>query len=726
MLVDQTSLSILFKQCRKLVGLAESTEIWRAGPYGHFLTTCDAATLVELRRIWTTYLDTANWSSKQAEHFKRRFIDAMKENSRKMGSSSATAASHSAGPPAIHADEALSSQFNSYWSSGITDDSAQGQKERLTVNPTFAFSIDGDRFAVHHGTDPLSGFHLAEVFASGKFIRPRENIPPHEVVCVAKDQFSRWCTSVSKCLKGSNPLSPTFVIRMFAGDALMFCQALKFCEVTRSPATPYNIAAWRLSSITLDDHYYGRYALSPAPLWFNVIDTSNILDHVGLVNVLVVTVPLLRKMQSATLYTETLLSVGDNPSQAVLEHICGDVPTMALLLGVIPSTFISQFTTRSNAHETLMMMMGKGATPYHERLAWKAIGLGGTTSWAHFDNTPTPPQRLSFPPEELAAFLFGVYLNMFSDKDVTSRFQLLTLSPRTPKELQRAAVPHYTPRSFALLVRLIKTRVHTDWTRAMDLLEEFALTDGSLLLGFRELSCHLHLLGIYTAPWMSIPAVSHLEQMPVLGLFHNWSRTHIPQVVTLVFIVPRDAISGLEPDSMDDSTPALQCEVHSGPVQTQSTVISATFGALHVSGIGEHRTCVVIEDTAHPPWKSKAPLIVTFSVPSTTVMACAPNPAASVGLVLRETPGVNSAIFRTPLGDTEHVYVLARHPVVRTKHKPRHRSRYGHGHQWPMAGKRLGSKHWRLGYALYHTPGRAHSNEQYALCCPVLHHADRS
>lgn len=49
---------------------------------------------------------------------------------------------------------------------------------------------------------------------------------------------------------------------------------------------------------------------------------SSILDHAGLVNVLVVTTLLLRKTPPGTLYTDALLRTGDKTSQAILEHVC--------------------------------------------------------------------------------------------------------------------------------------------------------------------------------------------------------------------------------------------------------------------------------------------------------------------------------------------------------------------------------------------------------------------
>ena len=76
--------------------------------------------------------------------------------------------------------------------------------------------------------------------------------------------------------------------------------------------------------ITRDDisaHWYrGLYQLEPlvldsenyatngkAPLSFNVIDTSNLMDNAGAINVLVATSPLLENSISATLYTESLV-----------------------------------------------------------------------------------------------------------------------------------------------------------------------------------------------------------------------------------------------------------------------------------------------------------------------------------------------------------------------------------------------------------------------------------
>ncbi|KAG6381910.1 hypothetical protein JVT61DRAFT_530 [Boletus reticuloceps] len=606
--IDQASLSVLSEQCRKLITLAESAETWQAGPYGHFLTTCDTATRVALRRVWSTYLDTASFCSKEARRFEQRIVDGMKEMSRNVGSGRTTTAARSAGPLAPHVSEAVSHQFRSYWSAGSTDDSAQGQgrgpKRRLSVNPTFAFSIDGDKFSVHYGTDPLSGFHLAEAFASGKFTRLHENIPPHEVVRVARASFP-------------------------AG-------------VTRSPVTPYNVGAWRLSTITLDDRAYGRNPVSEAPLSFNVIDTSNILDHAGLINVLVVTAPLLYKTPSATLYTEALLRTGDNPSQAILEHLCGDLATMALLLGIIPTTFISQFTTRSNVHEVLTM--SEGATQYHERLSWKVIGF-----------------------EDLAAFLFRVYVHMFPDEDIESRFQLLTLSPeRLRQTLQRCGILHYNRRSFGLLAHFVKTRVQTDWWRAMDMFEDLVMTDRRLMTGqhaYQELCCQLHLLGVYTTEWMSVPALDRLRLEHPGGTaapFRDWTPSRIPQVVTLVLVVPRDAIAPLEPDFKDVGTPELQCDMHDGPRQNWFAVTSATFGSLRVSGTASMAT--------------KAPLIITFSVAASSVIDFARNPMATVALALRANVGVttkfsnrlgfNLTVFRTQLTNAERVFVLARRPVV--------------------------------------------------------------
>ncbi|KAF9228361.1 hypothetical protein BS17DRAFT_773573 [Gyrodon lividus] len=668
LLLDQTSLTLLLAQCRKLVGLAKDTDSWRAGPYSHFLTTCDAATLAELRRFWNMYVETADYTPQQVKQFKSNFLNGMREVSQRHALTMTS--SRSAGPLAVFALQAVVDQFNSFWSSGLTDDGSQSGGKATSVNPTFAFSMARDKFAVHYGTDPVGGFHLA-VPCSSESSTLRDGVVPHNMVCAAKNQFSQWCTSVMKLLKSSSASSPSLILRMFAGDALMFCQVLHYCGVSQSIVTPFDVAAWRSSKIELDGHHYGKSPRSPAPTYFNVIDSSNVLDHIGLVNVLVVTTPLLRRTPSAALYTEALLKKGDNPSKAILEHVCGEISTMSLLLGIVPSTFISRFTTRSNVNESIDLALGQDlGGQYHERLAWKAIG----TYVVGF--TDAQQQFLSFSPDELAAFLFGVYLKMFSDENMANKFAALSLSPAPAlRAFRRSGVLHYTRRSFAQFVHLVKTRIRTDWTKAMRTFEDMVQRDSRLFIGmlyYQELCCHLHLLGVFTSDWMTPHKVREIHGDKKPALFRDW--TEIPQVINVVLVVPRINITRLEEEFSEVGTPIFQCDILAVYRQNCFASISGSFGTLEVVGKGENKTGLIVEDQAGRFGESS--LIVSFSVPSSSVMLSALDSAATAGLTLRGTPAVsakffgklgpNLSMFRAQLMDTKHVHVLAQPPTSST------------------------------------------------------------
>ncbi|KIM64036.1 hypothetical protein SCLCIDRAFT_23889 [Scleroderma citrinum Foug A] len=52
MMLDKGSLSLLIKQCRKLVPLAQDMETWKQGPYAHIVSMCDDATLLDIQRFW--------------------------------------------------------------------------------------------------------------------------------------------------------------------------------------------------------------------------------------------------------------------------------------------------------------------------------------------------------------------------------------------------------------------------------------------------------------------------------------------------------------------------------------------------------------------------------------------------------------------------------------------------------------------------------------------------
>jgi hypothetical protein len=641
--LDEESLSLLIEQCRKLVTLARDLESWNAGPYARFLTACDERTLAELRRFWSLYVATADYTPERRKRFKKNFLDGKKEINDRFAEGFVVSSSRSAGPLLPLAMQAVGEQFSKFWSTGITDDGLHSTEQATFVNPTFAFSLAGEGFAVHYGVDPVAGFHLAEVFATSCDEMP--SVLVQKLVRAARNQFSQWCTSVIKLLRVTSTMSSKFVVRMFAGDALRLCQAfshLNSCGVT---ATPILSSPWRASRIEFEENQYGEGASTPAPTTFNVIDTSNVSDHVGLLNLLVVTIPILSKSPSATLYTEALLSYGDAPSADILERLCGDMQTMSLLLGIVPSAFLSRFTTRSNVHETVMQLFQ--GLQYHEQISWKAIGS---------------EYLMSFAPDQLGRFLFKVYLKMFSDENLARQLQKRASSAR--RVFLEATLVHYNRRSFVQLLNHIKSRVQTDWTRVMEKFDEEVVQDSSLILGsnlYQEMCCHFHLLDIVTFTSMEQSYIRNLRTKTKTTIFRDWES--IPAVVSVVLVIPRSKITAVESELRLAGTPLLQCEIRNASFWNIFMHLSAAYGRLETTGTGQTKTATIVEDNEGD--STSSPLIVSFSSPSSSLLL---SYNATVGFRTRPTPqmcrslSLLEAIFTAPLEDSRHVHILAEPP----------------------------------------------------------------
>lgn len=91
----------------------------------------------------------------------------------------------------------------------------------------------------------------------------------------------------------------------------------------------------------------------PGRVSFDVIDTSNLADHVGIIHMLPATVPLLSCNFLSVLYIETLLLASEDPSNSLSTMLCSDVSTMSLLLGLSPIGHLLGVTTEFTGFEAL-------------------------------------------------------------------------------------------------------------------------------------------------------------------------------------------------------------------------------------------------------------------------------------------------------------------------------------------------------------------------------------
>ena len=653
MMLDKTSLSLLIEQCRKLVPLAKDMETWRQGPYSHIITMCNDTTLFDIQRFWKLWLGTADFNAQQAKRFTVNFQNGLRNAQTSIKDSSVMTSIRSAGPLAPVAIKAATNQFKRFWESGVTDDAIHDMKSAKHANPAFAFSMSGDKVSVHYGTDPILGFHLAENLASlGCTLSDQDTAIAFKMVQAARHQFDTWCKAVIGRIQHSSASPASLVVRMYAGEALAFCQALHSVGSSR-PHTPPFVGPWKRSVVQLDKTAYGLHAPSPAPISFNVIETSNLLDHVGLLNLLTVTVPLLRNSSSSTLYSEALLTSGESAAKGILTYMCGDPSTIALLLGIIPSAYASRFTARSNMSDTFMHAAGDGSKPqYHERLAWKPVDHA-------YAGDPSLKKSIRFAPDQLAKTLFEMYLQMFSDENITKRLAMTR---------QASSILHYTRGSFALLLAHIRNRIQCDWDHVIRTLEALIVRDKTLITGtnfYQELACHLHLAG-FTLPWLSPAKVQEFRAQEHPAIFRDWSI--VPEVVTVALIVPRHAITKVQSDLSSIGTPIFQCETQFGVCHNAFGCASGSFGKLEISGRSEDKTAVFVEDSAGAQGSSS--VVVSFPVLASTLIQTA---SGTVRLTIRSTSysarlveklGLEMGLFKALLTDERHVHILAKAPTT--------------------------------------------------------------
>ncbi len=198
----------------------------------------------------------------------------------------------------------------------------------------------GRQFNLHYGTDPCAAFHLGltltkATYEDGTSSNPGKTV--REVWNACRGQFSRWSTAFHRRLNSSCQRQSKIMIRFAYGDALAFCDGLQLCGTGEYTPTIYS-SMWGGAKFSFHDR--------TMPTSFNVIDTSNLSDHLGLLNVLVATTPLLEVTPYASLNTSSILSYRDHPTQrsAIEERVLLDFPSLSILLGIMPICFSSGVT----------------------------------------------------------------------------------------------------------------------------------------------------------------------------------------------------------------------------------------------------------------------------------------------------------------------------------------------------------------------------------------------
>ncbi|KDQ10028.1 hypothetical protein BOTBODRAFT_147955 [Botryobasidium botryosum FD-172 SS1] len=646
MYLDGDSHLALVEQCKKLIGFSENLQQWDASPYGSFMKMSTEYTLTELRRHWSLYLNMQNLPREQLKAIRHAFVKESQYLKDLFVSSSA----RSSGPLMVNAIQVTAKQFQNYKATGVAFSDPKHIAAATLFNPTFAYSLAGEGCAVHYGTDPLVPFHLAALFGNTK-----GPVSVADAVHAAQTEFSDWCSAFRVSISSTTP-----VIRFFLGEALVVCSALRAFATAGELNLGVPIAPWKTQLIQLNK---AEYVLRSAPITFNVIETSNLSDHLGLLNVLIATAPLLStSTQSSVLYTESLVPRGQEATKELVERLYMDITTIGVLFGLCPVDYLSSFATRSNVHELLAYLAlqeGADTVQFHQVTTWKSPISGDAV--AIRDGALRQP--LIFDPHQLGTLLYDLYQELFA-RDGLAFF---AKQKDIKKAVYNSNIIHYTRESFVLLLKFVKERSDISeqrWLAVIDRIFDLNHADTSLLQdqnNYQDLCGQLHRHGVYTVP------IYH-KQLQRVGPFSSWGT--LPPLVRIILAVPREKLTALESEE-SIGTPPLHCDVRGCRTHNMFSAVHVAFGQVISTGTKSHPRVMINEDLKG--WKGTSPLVTSFVIPTLILTDVGPIDDFSVSLSVLNTPLASKLlarklgpwlnIFTAKVTDTSHVWVLPEYPL---------------------------------------------------------------
>ena len=210
-----------------------------------------------------------------------------------------------------------------------------------------------------------------------------------------------------------------FYLELLSGEAIGFCHELQlqvpFQAQLGGSARGY-VKPWTSRPLLLDrsvkrkDDKMGLFST------YDIIDSSNLSDHVGLINVLTATLPLLRQSPSSVLYNESLLKASKSIDKSLSDVLGSDVATFALLIGIAPVGLLSGITMEAVSNEIALTVYHgkeKGAQQqFRMRIPWKYPQFTDPLLLKSIDSQLTNGLQVEWEPEALSAYLFSLYLTV--------------------------------------------------------------------------------------------------------------------------------------------------------------------------------------------------------------------------------------------------------------------------------------------------------------------------
>lgn len=665
--LDEGVTRVLEDHINELLALSASLDEWRNSTFGRNFHFSDAVTFESVREIWSKYAEAL--TDKDSERYRSKFATALKRSKEYKDATSGSGplaywGARAAAPFGIQTmmDEELKTILDAWWAVGTTDSPSEKAK---FPNPLFAVSLS-DNSIFHHGSIPILGFHLAAAKAHLSESSPLKLPGPTEkssfnsnLNATARLQFSEWTREFAELASGD------LVIRFIAADAFALCHTLQHHISTGQTSANFYQRQLSPKRLALD---FVEYSTGGAPRIFDVIDTSNLSDHFGALNLLVSAGPLMKDVHWATLFTETMGNAPDTNDFKFEDILCGCTKTVSMLLGMSPVEYWTNAATTSNVDEYLLdVTIAKRAPAIRWTFMWKLdTHLSGQMSRT----------RLRVKENDLSTLIHQVYQGMFANENPMA---LLSLSKERQLEtVRRQTYPKYHRGSLVAFMKRLLQVLDTNAKVVCEQVLDKIAADSTLIFGsnFRQsLSLEISRQGLYSEDWLT----KQVRRGPDAGLFATWP--DIPEGVYLTTVVPKSlwksvysaAIANRIGFTVEGSLTCSQGGWHNLFADVQ-----VVFGSLEPSGERGSAAFSVLVKEDKLGWAGESPMIATFYVPTaalqldpnnTRVCLCVQNGIQNMtALKFREELGQELRISDAGLEDQGSVYITKTPPNQHGSH----------------------------------------------------------